>query len=745
MYPPIDRPYFVTDDIAMPASSGLEPVKFDITLRRATWASGRVTDVTTSKPVANALIDYFPMLRTNAPGTTPTLIRLLAVRSQSNRTTGPIERAGSESPSCMVGEWSPSALNSEGIVPDSARRPSRGRSDRDQLMTYDHIYPAMYHGLREIDVPDGSNAFSCDVSLDPGGSIAVRLVDTAGKPRDNRHAERPAPRVDRPEQRHATVRASPISAGSNRASRRTLVAEEQVRKIGAVLTVPLEGSKDGDEITVTLRPNASLIGRVVDETGKPAGGYIQVRHIPAMRQFHGEINIRAYAKVDSDGRFRCDNVPPGGSYRVWLINQEGSMARVRMKSDAFQPFELADKLNVEPGQVVDLGTYNVATGKRIEPPAASAGPADVPITGRIVDLEGRPVAGVSVKVDGVKAPKTGDLTSWIEGVKKGEPPWIAYHHVDADVKIPDSLRRDATTDSDGRFRFDGLGRERVVDLTIKGDTVAYTSIDVVTRTTEPFPARGFPDTHGPGAQTVYGADFTYTANPGRPVEGVVLDAKTKQPMAGVSVQSWRFAGSDFVDTRQLKTVSDENGRFRIVGMPKGKGNVVIAIPSDNQPYFMREASVDDPPGIGPVPVEIELHRGVMITGRITDKSTGKPVAGARLHYLPFLENTFVQALPEFDKHGNVNGFQTRYTSGADGTYKLVGMPGRAIVGVESVDQTRTGAESAPKQSRGWTRMAIIRPGIIRSGPGGRGRTRWSKSPRRRGRRPSTWTPSLIRA
>ena len=122
-------------------------------------------------------------------------------------------------------------------------------------------------------------------------------------------------------------------------------------------------------------------------------------------------------------------------------------------------------------------------------------------------------------------------------------------------------------------------------------------------------------------------------------------------------------------------------------MPKGKGNVVIAIPNDDQPYFMREASVGDPPGMGPVPVEIELHRGVMITGKITDKATGKPVAGARLHYLPFLENTFVQALPEFDKDGNVEGFQTRYTTGADGTYKLVGMPGRAIVGVESVGKT----------------------------------------------------------
>ena len=81
------------------------------------------------------------------------------------------------------------------------------------------------------------------------------------------------------------------------------------------------------------------------------------------------------------------------------------MARARMKSDAFQPFELAEKLNVEPGQIVDLGTFDVTTGKRIQAPVAQAGPADVPINGRIVDLEGRPVAGVSVKVNAVPRPE----------------------------------------------------------------------------------------------------------------------------------------------------------------------------------------------------------------------------------------------------------------------------------------------------------------------------------------------------
>jgi beta-lactamase regulating signal transducer with metallopeptidase domain/protocatechuate 3,4-dioxygenase beta subunit len=685
VYPPIDRPYFVTNDIVVPAAPGFEPVTRDIALRRGTWMSGKVTDIKTGEPVTNALIDYFPMLSNehakDYPNFDPAITGSVAVKTNFRTDKG--------------GRFRMVALHGRGVVTVRVEfgayrtgfgaEAIKGRSDREQLMTYDHIYTSMYNGLKEVDIPEGSASFSCDVPLDPGGSLKVRLVDPAGKPVTTASVTgRLADSIDLT----SDMRGESIAkvSGLEPGERRTLVARESVRKIGAVLTVPPDGSKDGDEITLTLRPNGSVTGRVVDEAGKPAAGYIQVRHVPTVRQFHGEINI-ADVKVDADGRFRCDELPTGGSYRIWLINREGGMARVRMKSDPFQPFELAEKLNVEPGQVVDLGTFDVTTGKRVQTPVAQAGLADVPIAGRIVDLEGRPVAGVSVTVGSVHGPKTGDLTAWIDAVTKGAPPWTAYGHLGANVKIPEAFRRDYTTDNDGRFRIVGLGRERVVKLNFKGDTVAFTSIDVVTRTTERFRAPGFPDTHGPGAQTVYGADFTYTSNPGRLIEGVVRDARTKRPMAGVSVHSWRFAGSDFVDTRQLKTVSDANGRFRLVGMPKGKGNIVIAVPNDDQPYFMREASVGDPPGIGPVPVEIELHRGVMITGKITDKATGKPVADARLHYLPFLENTFVQAFPEFDKDGNVEGFQTRYTTGADGTYKLVGMAGRAIVGVEGIGTT----------------------------------------------------------
>jgi protocatechuate 3,4-dioxygenase beta subunit len=147
---------------------------------------------------------------------------------------------------------------------------------------------------------------------------------------------------------------------------------------------------------------------------------------------------------------------------------------------------------------------------------------DVPIMGRIVDLEGRPIPGVTVRVESTYKAKGSGLTHWMEAVRRGERTWLAYKHLEKDEENPSGK---AETDAQGRFRLEGLGAEKVVSLFIEGPTVAHTKVRVVTRQIEPFPARGFGYEYGPSTDTIYGADFTLTAAPGRVVEGVVRDAK----------------------------------------------------------------------------------------------------------------------------------------------------------------------------------------------------------------------------
>jgi hypothetical protein len=377
-----------------------------------------------------------------------------------------------------------------------------------------------------------------------------------------------------------------------------------------------------------------------------------------------------------------------------------------MEPEAFKPFELAKDLKVESGQVIDFGTVDVTTAKPVQSAAtpAQAATADVPITGRIVNLEGQPVAGVSVKVEEFRVPKEDNLTNWLVAVEKGSPPWVAASLIDWNRKSPEKAGREAKTDNNGRFWLEGFGGERILELSLQREGIAYKRIEVATRKMNPIPARGFRNQYGPGAGTIYGADFVYAAAPSRPIEGVVKDAKTGQLLAGVEVRSSRFAGSDFIGTMSLRTTTGSQGRFRMDGLPKGTGNQLLVVTNDDQPYFLHEVKLPDPPGGGVVSIEVTLHRGIWIEGKLTDQATEKPIPAACLTYLPFLENKFAQAIPEFGEDRNTHGseFQDRYLSKSDGSFRLVGLPGRAIVGAFLVnDRYMTGAGS--ETIRGMTK------------------------------------------
>ena len=328
--------------------------------------------------------------------------------------------------------------------------------------------------------------------------------------------------------------------------------------------------------TVTLRPCAAVSGRIVDADGKPVSGGVHIRVASGKDNQALETELFPVS-IEADGRFRIDTVIPGATYTLRAEDRLalGFSASGKMAPEQFKPFELVHNLTAESGQVIDLGTFNSATGQRVkEPEKITATTSEqgktstriVPITGRILDLEGRPVTGATVQVRQITKPNGNNLNPWIESVKRGEPTWIAYKqlHYEPPIK-PEERRPKTTTDAQGRFRFDGLEAERMVEVAIQGPTISFTALHVITRQTEPILARGFSTNYGSEAERIYGADFTYTAAPGRPVEGVVRDAATRQPLAGVQLLSYHFGGAR--DARNLGPQNDD-GRTRPI--PPGR-------------------------------------------------------------------------------------------------------------------------------------------------------------------------------
>ena len=98
---------------------------------------------------------------------------------------------------------------------------------------------------------------------------------------------------------------------------------------------------------------------------------------------------------------------------------------------------------------------------------------------------------------------------------------------------------------------------------------------------------------------------------------------------------------------------DANNEWKYGMVDKAESGVGGGIGSNpnNANYVTIYVAVPDPPGIAPVSLEINLHKGIWIEGKVTDKETGKPVEGGRLQFLPFLDNAFAQATPEFGKNG----------------------------------------------------------------------------------------------
>lgn len=294
---------------------------------------------------------------------------------------------------------------------------------------------------------------------------------------------------------------------------------------------------------------------------------------------------------------------------------------------------------------------------------------DLPIQGRILDLQGKPIQGVTVRIDNeVTVPTKGDLTSWLRANQQDEGQTTAHDFTNLASAALAPLFKPATTGADGRFTIHGVGRERVARLRIEGPTIATQVVKAMTRAAEKKP-------QGP-----HGVPFDLVALPTKPVEGVVRDKDTGKPLAGVIVRSYKVGGAD--DFNKLSwCTSDKEGRYLLTGLPKGDGNVIIAEAygreprPEDLPYLAVIRKVDDTHGLEPVTLDIPMKRGIWIKGRVIDKATGKTMM-AGFDYFCFGDNPFARDLPLLN-------FVPQDFTRKDGSFRTVALPGRGLIAVRA--------------------------------------------------------------
>jgi hypothetical protein len=380
------------------------------------------------------------------------------------------------------------------------------------------------------------------------------------------------------------------------------------------------------------------------------------------------------AVTDADGgfHFELDKGASDGSYYSSVTGWH--KAQIAVAAPGFAPAW------VEAGDLVKRGEMSVRLVRD-----------DVPVRGRVLDSQGRPVAGVVVRIRAIWEVKDGvDLDAMLaSGALDENMSQMARRYGDALGSAAPTWQADPTplwpggrnawtTGADGRFEVRGIGRDRIARLEFHGGSVADGTLDVMARpaTTppkaRPLPSRrrgvalkdreaAFNGFYPQGTQLV-GATFDTTAGPTKPIVGDVRLKGSGKPVEGAIVR-----GADPGTHTAVTARTDAAGRFRLDGVPKGEYYRIQVNPRQGIDSFLRRWEIiDDTEGTKPIEAAIEVSPGVIVTGRLVDKATGRTVPPADVEYTKAPDNV-------------TTGDSLAFSRLADAAFGLTVPPGRGMI------------------------------------------------------------------
>ncbi len=349
-----------------------------------------------------------------------------------------------------------------------------------------------------------------------------------------------------------------------------------------------------------------VTGRVLDPDGKPvAGAPVDILGRPRSPWVGRDLDADGYVALgggvtDDDGRFRVD-------------------AARTSENRFFEVYALASAT----GSGLGWSKLN---------PSAEQPAADVrlgreqPIVGKLLDVNGRPAAGVALRVGSVGRPTDLGL---FDGVSMHGSQPAGVRNWPAPVE----------TDDAGRFRLGGIGRDQVVRLAVEDPRFARQWIDVA--------AKG----------DVKPTEVTQALQPATIVEGRVLAGDTGEPIPGAVVAV--ASGQDqFIGGPGDKFVADAEGRYRANVRP-GKYYSVTGYAPLGRPYLIFRQEFEWTKGEARKEFDVRLPRGTLLRGKVTEEGSGRPLAGASIQ---FFRSSGVE--------GVVGDWQAIEASAADGTYQI---------------------------------------------------------------------------
>jgi RNA polymerase sigma factor (sigma-70 family) len=391
---------------------------------------------------------------------------------------------------------------------------------------------------------------------------------------------------------------------------------------------------DSKEMTIT--------GKVLDAEGKAAAkarvAVLLWSHRPTqLRKPRPRMEVLAQGKVDAKGRFRLPVRRP-----IPLLYYQQ------------RHYQLA-VLAAAPGS--GLGFHFVALDAA-QPEAALRLPREQVRRGRLIDLQGQPVAGARVEVVQVGAPAPG--YHHFAGADEDEA-ILTYSGTlpfdanggriilwEKEIKLEEAPSKlavwpgPATSDAQGRFTLRGLFAGQPVGLHVRArDGAALQAVQLAARKDDRPP------------------EATFSPAAAHLIEGTVTDARTGAPLPGARVEvlpggssagtspwpapaDWKgrrgCLGQGFAPsataTYSSPAVSgrtDAKGRFRVNPFLAGEYTVLVS-PPDGKPYLTVMKTLRWPRAANKQTVDVALPPGVEVRGTVVEAGSGQPVAQARVDF-----------------------------------------------------------------------------------------------------------------
>ncbi len=400
-----------------------------------------------------------------------------------------------------------------------------------------------------------------------------------------------------------------------------------------------ERAKAPTPVVASLEFRGKVVG---PEPTVGAGARVMIAIPSASRRGDSTTKVVAETSAGPDGRFRLE-VPAD-----------------RLDEPTADPgFRVAQLIATADG----LGPAWIALDKARDRDVTLRLVPDVPLRGRLLDMQGRPVAGARVSIDAIATAKGVDLGAYLQTVRAGTEDGNGRLLDDRWWAAFPGRRESAATDAEGRFSFSGLGRERLVEMTAEAPAIQHVTFMAMTREGEAV-GKGSEKSLGLGEGRVHGATFDLVVPPGRSITGVVRDKATGRPIAGMRVQ-------------RARDLTDGNGRFTATGFAKGKTYELVVLPDSGQPYFVTCVIVPDTPGLSPIAADVECVRGIPYRLKLTDKATGKPVV-AEVTYNAVYPNKWTEKVRGFEPVNGIGPYASAYREAA-GTYSGGVLPGPGAI------------------------------------------------------------------